>query len=122
VPSTGRRHARTNGELSSKDTFWLADAARDDVGDPWRIQLMLDASGRYRFRYEDVFRALGNYVDGNKFKDVTIVETAEGFLIKGQVVEETSDGWTSSPATYLFTNDDLDAILEQAYNRRNESN
>jgi hypothetical protein len=82
---------------------------------------VLDASGRYRFRYEDVFRALGNYVDGHQFKDVTIVETPEGFLIKGQVIQETAHGWDSSPQTYLFTNEDLDAILEDAYNRRMES-
>lgn len=79
---------------------------------------MLDASGRYRFRYEDVFRALGNYVDSNRFKDVTIVETPEGFLIKGQVIQESSTGWISTPQTYLFTNEDLDAILEEAYGRR----
>src|SRR5580765_4576999 len=62
---------------------------------------MLDASGRYRFRYEDVFRALGNYIDANLFKDVSIVETPEGFLIKGQVVQSTSSGYASQPATYL---------------------
>jgi hypothetical protein len=79
---------------------------------------MLDATGRYRFRYEDVFRALGNYIDSNFFKDVSIVETPEGFLIKGQVVQESSAGFYSAPATYLFTNEDLDAILEEAYSRR----
>jgi hypothetical protein len=79
---------------------------------------MLDATGRYRFRYEDVFRALGNYIDNNRFKDVSILETPEGFLIKGQVVQEHSAGWTSTPQTYLFTNEDLDAILEEAYGRR----
>ncbi|HUG14990.1 MAG TPA: hypothetical protein VMM78_08200 [Thermomicrobiales bacterium] len=82
---------------------------------------MLDASGRYRFRYEDVLRALGNYIDENHFKDVTVLETAEGFLIKGQVVEESAAGWATSPQTYLFTNEDLDAILEEAYRRRQES-
>jgi hypothetical protein len=82
---------------------------------------MLDSTGRYRFRYEDVFRALGNYIDANLFKDVTIVETSEGFLIKGQVVQEVASGWTSTPQTYLFTNEDLDAILEEAYGRRDSS-
>lgn len=79
---------------------------------------MLDATGRYRFRYEDVFRALGNYIDANLFKDVTILETAEGFLIKGQVVQEHAAGTSSQPQTFLFTNEDLDAILEEAYGRR----
>jgi hypothetical protein len=79
---------------------------------------MLDSSGRYRFRYEDVFRALGNYIDEHLFKDVTIVETPDGFLIKGQVVQETTNGFQSAPQTYLFTNEDIDAILEAAFARR----
>lgn len=79
---------------------------------------MLDASGRYRFRYEDVFRALGNYIDANHFKDVTILETTQGFLIQGQVIQEHAAGITSEPRSYLFTNDDVDAILEEAYGRR----
>ena len=79
---------------------------------------MLDATGRYRFRYEDVLRSLGNYIDENHFKDVTVVETIEGFLIKGQVIEENASGWATRPQTYLFTNEDLDAILEAAYERR----
>jgi hypothetical protein len=79
---------------------------------------MLDASGRFRFRYEDVFRALGNYIDASMFKDVSVVETPEGFLIKGQVVRESGSGWTTSAETYLFTNEDLDVILEEAYGRR----
>jgi len=78
----------------------------------------MDATGRYRFRYEDVFRALGNYIDSNHFKDVTILETLEGFLIKGQVVQEHAHGSSSEAQTYLFTNEDLDAILEEAYGRR----
>lgn len=79
---------------------------------------MLDASGRYRFRYEDVFRAVGNYIDTSLFRDITIVETPEGFLIKGHVAQESSSGWTTVAQTYLFTNDDIDVILEQAYARR----
>lgn len=79
---------------------------------------MLDSSGSYRLRYEDMFRALGNYIDANHFKDVTILETEEGFLIKGQVIREHAAGLLSEPRTYLFTNDDLDAILEEAYRRR----
>ncbi|HYI14763.1 MAG TPA: hypothetical protein VEX37_05200 [Thermomicrobiales bacterium] len=79
---------------------------------------MLGASGRYRFRYEDVFRALGNYIDANHFKDVTILETGEGFLIKGQVIQEHAAGLSAEARTYLFTNEDLDAILEEAYGRR----
>jgi hypothetical protein len=79
---------------------------------------MLDSSGRYRMRYEDVFRALGHYIDANRFRDVVIVEVPEGFLIKGQVAQETAAGFVAVPQTYLFTNEDIDVILEDASQRR----
>ena len=79
---------------------------------------MLDSSGRYRMRYEDVFRAFGHYIDENRFKDIVIVEVPEGFLIKGQVLQETAGGFVSVPQTYLFTNEDIDVILEDSSRRR----
>jgi hypothetical protein len=79
---------------------------------------MLDSSGRYRMRYEDVFRALGHYIDANRFKDIVIVEVPEGFLIKGQVTQETAAGFIAVPQTYLFTNEDIDIILEDSSKRR----
>jgi hypothetical protein len=72
-------------------------------------------------RYEDVFRALGHYIDENRFKDVVIVEVPEGFLIKGQVSQETSAGFIAVPQTYLFTNEDIDVILEDSSKRRRGS-
>ncbi len=82
---------------------------------------MLDSSGRYRMRYEDAFRALGHYIDTNRFKDVVVVEVPEGFLIKGQVVQDTGGGFATVPQTYLFTNEDIDLILEDAAKRRRTS-
>ncbi len=79
---------------------------------------MLDHTGQRRVRYEDAFRALGNYLDAKKFTQVTIVETPEGFLIKGYVVGENTGGYHVIPTTYLFTNEDIDTLLEAAYGRR----
>ena len=75
---------------------------------------------RFPYRYEDIFRALGNYIDANTFEDVTIVETREGFLITGRVRREQATGTVAEAETYLFTNADLDSILEEAYGRRRE--
>ncbi|RIK39495.1 MAG: hypothetical protein DCC58_15235 [Chloroflexi bacterium] len=82
---------------------------------------MLDSSGRYRMRYEDVFRALGHYIDTHRFKDIVIVEVPDGFLIKGQVLQEAAAGVIAVPQTYLFTNEDIDVILEDAAKRRRSS-
>lgn len=79
---------------------------------------MLDHTGQRRVRYEDAFRALGNYLDANQFTRIRIVETPEGFLVKGYVVGDGMGGYHALPTTYLFTNEDIDALLEEAYGRR----
>lgn len=79
---------------------------------------MLDHTGQRRVRYEDTFRALGNYLDANRFTQIAVVETPEGFLIKGYVVGEDLGGYHVIPTTYLFTNEDVDTLLEAAYGRR----
>ena len=84
---------------------------------------MLDHSGRTRVRYEDAFRAVGNYLDANAFTHIVVVETPEGFLIKGQVAsgEGAGDSIYSYPQTYLFSNDDIDTLIEAAYQRRGKT-
>jgi hypothetical protein len=79
---------------------------------------MLDHTGQRRVRYEDTFRALGHYLDANKFTQVSIVETPEGFLVKGYVMTDDYAGYYVIPTTYLFTNEDVDMLLETAYGRR----
>lgn len=83
---------------------------------------MLDHSGSARVRYEDAFRAVGNYLDANEFSQIVVVETPEGFLIKGQVASGQGAGDTvySSPQTYLFANEDIDTLIEAAYERRKD--
>jgi hypothetical protein len=46
----------------------------------------------------------------------------EGFLIKGQILQETGAGFMTVPQTYLFTNEDIDVILEDASLRRRAGN
>ena len=85
---------------------------------------MLDHSGTRRERYEDTFRAIGNYLDAHRFTQIVMVETSEGFLIKGYTVPEgqvSSDTMYVVPQTYLFSNEDIDALIEQAYRRRKSS-
>lgn len=82
---------------------------------------MLDHTGHYRVRYEDTLRALGHYLDEHRFTGIAVVETREGFLVKGYVVAESRErAFHLTPQTYLFTNEDLDILLEQAYGRRRQ--
>jgi hypothetical protein len=81
---------------------------------------VLDHTGMSRIHYEDALRALGNYLDSHQFTQIVLVETPEGFLVKGQVAQgRPADGsYIAYPATYLFTNADIDLVVEQAYQRR----
>lgn len=80
---------------------------------------MLDHTGRRRVRYEDAFRALGNYLDEQRFAQIAVIETPQGFLIKGYMaVDGKSENFVSVPTTYLFSNEDIDTLLESAYQRR----
>lgn len=80
---------------------------------------MLDHTGKRRVRYEDAFRAIGNYLDQHRFMQIAVVETPEGFLIKGyQAVAGRDDRVRGTAQAYLFTNEDIDGLLEAAYSRR----
>ena len=79
---------------------------------------MLDASGLYRIRYADVLRAMGNYLDAHHFRDITLVETPDGFLIKAVVMQSSAREAQLLPVTYLFANADLETLIEEAHTRR----
>lgn len=79
---------------------------------------MLDASGRYRIRYGDIFRAVGHFLDRSLFRDLTLVETPDGFIVKGGTIQTGEAGTSFVPQSYLFADDDLDTLLDQAIERR----
>jgi hypothetical protein len=81
---------------------------------------MLDHTGKVRVRYEDTLRAVGNYLDDHSFTQIVLVETPEGFLIKGQIAAGSSgsNALQTYPETYLFTHQDIDTVVETAYRRR----
>jgi len=75
--------------------------------------------GLERSDYQDVLRALGLYLDENQYTNVRILETEEGLVVQG--VRRQPDG-TLSPAheSYLFNEQDLENILQVAYQRREQ--
>ncbi len=79
---------------------------------------MLDASGRYRIRYGDIFRAVGHFLDTSMFRDLTLVETVDGFIVKGGSIQTSETGTNYVTQSFLFTDGDLDTLLDQAVERR----
>ena len=66
--------------------------------------------------YQDVLRAIGAFVDGNALRDIRIWEHEDGLILQARGQD---DGEGSSYQTYLLTDEDLQALLHQAYERRN---
>ncbi len=73
--------------------------------------------------YQDVLRALGRYIDLNNYIDIRIVETEEGVIFQGRPSPR-SGRVKPGPQfeTFLITDDDLRALLQDAYDQRGKTN
>jgi len=80
----------------------------------------------YLFRYEDILRAIGRYVDTKGIQDVVLLQLEEGILLRGlqpsgdrggkQLIEQF---FTSKELVeHVFTADDLKRIDEAAKKER----
>ena len=69
--------------------------------------------------YQDLFRALGLYFDEHRYASVRVFETEDGIVVQGVPLE--ADGtFSSGHESYLFTEEDLRALLHAAYQRRQQ--
>ena len=75
--------------------------------------------GMKRSDYQDVLRALGSFIDDHGYSDVRIVETEDGLVIQGRVVDRREIG-ESSYDTYLITDDDIKVMVRDAFQRRGQ--
>lgn len=66
--------------------------------------------------YQDILRAIGAFLDEHQLRDVRLWEHEDGLIVQARNRED-SEG--SPYQTYLLTDDDLRAMLEKAYERRN---
>ncbi|MEA2523826.1 MAG: hypothetical protein QOF73_1053 [Thermomicrobiales bacterium] len=65
--------------------------------------------------YQDVLRAIGAFIDANSLRDIRIWEHEDGLVLQARGKD---DGESNSYQTYLLTDDDLQGLLRQAYDRR----
>jgi hypothetical protein len=72
--------------------------------------------GQERTDYQDILRAIGYLCDNNGWHSLRIVECEEGLILQ---YVESADG--RDFMTYLFTEEDLETMLQQAYNRRGQT-
>ncbi len=75
--------------------------------------------GMKRSDYQDVLRALGNFIDEHGYTDVRIIETDDGLVLQGRVIERREIG-ESSYDTYLITDEDIKVMVRDAFQRRGQ--
>ena len=72
--------------------------------------------GLDRTDYQDILRAIGYLCDSNGWHSLRIVECDEGLILQ---YAENAGG--RDFVTYLFTEEDLETMLHEAYNRRGQA-
>ena len=79
---------------------------------------MLDSTGSGRIEYEDVMRALGYFIDQNNLSEICLIELREGILLRGIAKISNRSGFQTLSESFLFTNEDIERIVNEAYERR----
>lgn len=70
-------------------------------------------NGLERSDYQDVLRAVGRLCDAYGWRNLRIVECAEGLIL------QYTEGATEREfTTYLFSDEDMEAMLRDAYTHR----
>lgn len=72
-------------------------------------------------RYEDLLRAVGNYIDQHGFTDVLVTQLPDGVLLKGTVIDRSNRMANERITAVLFTNDDVMALLDANAQRRGKT-
>jgi len=70
------------------------------------------------YRYEDILRAVGRFIDEQELQDVVILQTEEGVLVRGMQRPRPGQGLVPTFCERLFTKEEIAAILEEGRRRR----
>ncbi len=70
------------------------------------------------YRYEDILRAVGRFIDEQELQDVVIFQTEQGVLVRG--IQRPRAGHRAVPTfcERLFSKEEIGAILEEGRRRR----
>ncbi len=86
----------------------------------------VNGSPEYLFRYEDILRAIGRYIDDNGVQDVVLLQLESGILLRGlqpssnktsnELVEQLFTA--KEMVEHVFSADDLKRIEEASKKKR----
>ncbi len=79
--------------------------------------------GSPRQDFEEVLRSIGAFLDQRGMRDVILLETPDGFIVQGLVVEGAGGVWSESVGhqakeTLTFLDDDIARFMDEALTRR----
>jgi hypothetical protein len=79
--------------------------------------------GSPRQDFEEVLRSIGAFLDQRGMRDTLLLETPDGFIVQGLVVEGDTSMWSEavghqSKETLTFLDDDIARFMEEAMARR----
>jgi hypothetical protein len=80
--------------------------------------------GSPRQDFEEVFRSIGAFLDGQHMKDILLVEVPDGFIVQGLVTAGSStSAWSDAMGslvkeTFTFLDDDIARFMEECVGRR----
>lgn len=70
------------------------------------------------YRYEDILRAIGRYIDSNDIQDVILLQSDEGIMLRGYRTSPDRQQRGTRLIQHLFTPADLKRMDEEARQRR----
>ncbi|MCX2728483.1 hypothetical protein OO015_13415 [Thermomicrobium sp. 4228-Ro] len=70
------------------------------------------------YRYEDILRAVGRFIDEQELQDVVIMQTEHGVFVRGIQRPRVGQRVTPRFCERLFTKAEIAAILEEGRRRR----
>jgi hypothetical protein len=79
-----------------------------------------DEGQGFVFRYEDILRAVGRFIDEHDLQDVVVLQLDEGVLVRGLTTTFERNRAGKEFIQHLFTQDELIQIDEKARNRRGQ--
>lgn len=73
-------------------------------------------AGLSKTDYQDLLRAVGALLDEQRLQDIRLWEHEDGLIVQGRPRDKAQGGTFQ---TFILTDEDVHALLQDAYKRRN---
>jgi hypothetical protein len=81
-------------------------------------EVSVDEQGKQLYRYEDILRAVGRFIDQEGIQDVIILQSSDSVKVHGYRNVSKAGGVNPVLIEHVFTSEDLAKIDEESRERR----